>query len=95
MSLCDLCGWYAYDKETFLEHMPMVKRGHEFGEKEELMKEKTIWWKQMHFYLCCYEERIVLCVDGIDGDWEWCRICCATMGVTSVVANLVCPLVPE
>ena len=35
------------------------------------------------------DELAELCVDGLDGKWVRCRICCATMGVTSVGADLL------
>lgn len=55
MSVCDLCGWYAHDKETFVECMPVVKGGVELSAKEAPVKEKIVGWKPAHFYLRCCE----------------------------------------
>ena len=43
----------------------------------------------MHFCTRFSEQLVVFCVDGVDGEWELCRISCAIMGVTSLGAGLV------
>ena len=75
MSANNLCGWYARDKETFVERMSVVKEGVKLGAKGAPVKEKPVGWKPTRFCLGCCEERTILCVDGIDGEWGRCRIC--------------------
>ena len=69
----------------------MVKGGVALRAKEAPMKGKLDGWKPTRFYLHCSEERIVLCVDRVDGEWGRCRICYTTRGATSLRADLPCP----
>ena len=77
----------CHDKETFVDCIPVVKGGVELSAKEAPMKEKTARWKLGPFYLRCCERLDIL---GVGSEWGRYRICCATMGVTSVGADLLC-----
>ena len=76
---------------AFCDCMSGVKGDVIFGtEKAQTkLKEKLVEWDPVHSCPRYSEGHVGFCIDGVDGEWGLCRICCPTMGMTSVGAGLV------